>query len=624
MKINLSKTILILLVVLNSLQLYSQGFIWIKGPNTTNASGLYGNVGTVNPGNNPGARNGAASWKDSNGNFWLFGGNGYDLTGNQGYLADLWKYDRVNNTWTWINGASVIAQVGIYGPLGSTSSSVHPGSRSGAVTWQDANGNVYLFGGYGYDAFATIGNLNDLWKYNPSTNQWSWISGNNFCFSPGNYGTIGVANSTNKPGARNGAVNWTDNNGDLWLFGGLGVATNSATTVYLNDLWKYNITSNQWTWMSGSNIGDQNGTYGSMGVSSATNIPGGRNGAVTWLDASGNFLMFGGNGFDAAATTAGYLNDLWKYNVSLNEWVWLKGSSSANQNGVYGTQSVASVSNTPGSRINALSWKDSYGNYWLSAGQGNSALNQGYLNDIWIYNAANNDWKWIAGAGNSNLPGVYGTMSTAGNSNVYGARSGSANWLDNNNNLWVFGGYGMPQTGALGRLADTWRYSNCVINPISMTITTSNQLPCANETLSLSVVGSNSYTWQTSPSSTLSYIVITPSVTISYSVITNNTNSCIYMTSYTQLVNPCLGLNENVNATSLLVYPNPTHGKLNVNGVDFANGRIKISNLTGQLIFEEGLMHNYQTLDLNLSKGIYFYQIFNENHQITKGKLIIE
>ena len=34
--------------------------------------------------NVPGARDSSATWIDSSGNLWLFGGNGYDSYGNQG------------------------------------------------------------------------------------------------------------------------------------------------------------------------------------------------------------------------------------------------------------------------------------------------------------------------------------------------------------------------------------------------------------------------------------------------------------------------------------------------------------------------------------------------------------
>ncbi len=53
---------------------------------------------------------------------------------------------------------------------------------------------------------------------------------------------------------------------------------------------------------------NQTGVYGTPG------IPGGRYGAATWTDASGNLWMFGGNG--NSATSRGLLNDLWEFNAS--------------------------------------------------------------------------------------------------------------------------------------------------------------------------------------------------------------------------------------------------------------------------------------------------------------------
>jgi hypothetical protein len=41
------------------------------------------------------------------------------------------------------------------------------------------------------------------------------------------------------PGARQYATTWTDNNGNLWLFGGIGYDSTGAQTTMLNDLWKY-------------------------------------------------------------------------------------------------------------------------------------------------------------------------------------------------------------------------------------------------------------------------------------------------------------------------------------------------------------------------------------------------
>lgn len=55
-------------------------------------AGVYGTVGVPSAANMPGSRHGAVSWVDQNGNFWLFGGNALDATGNIGLPNDMWVY----------------------------------------------------------------------------------------------------------------------------------------------------------------------------------------------------------------------------------------------------------------------------------------------------------------------------------------------------------------------------------------------------------------------------------------------------------------------------------------------------------------------------------------------------
>jgi N-acetylneuraminic acid mutarotase len=207
-----------------------------------------------------------------------------------------------------VNGADVTNTKGTYGTLGTAASTNVPGARVEAVSWTDASGNLWLFGGFGYDSTGADGPLNDLWKYSPTKSEWTWVSGANVYDQVGNYGTLGTAASTNVPGARYSAVSWIDASGNLWLFGGAGLAANSE----FNDLWKYNPTLGEWTWVSGANIANQKGTYGTLGAAASTNVPGGRSSGSGWADASGNFWLFGGNGY-ASTSSAGELNDLWEY-----------------------------------------------------------------------------------------------------------------------------------------------------------------------------------------------------------------------------------------------------------------------------------------------------------------------
>jgi N-acetylneuraminic acid mutarotase len=208
---------------------------WMNGSSTVNQAGTYGTEGTATPGNVPGAREVAAAWTDdASGNFWLFGGFGYDSTGTAGDLDDLWKYS--GGEWTWMSGSNATNQAGTYGTKGTAAPGNVPGAREVAATWTDASGNLWLFGGLGYDSTGTTGDLSDLWKY--SGGEWTWMSGSNAINQGGTYGTEGAAMPGSVPGARGLAVSWTDPGGNLWLFGGAGYDSKGAQG-HLNDLWKY-------------------------------------------------------------------------------------------------------------------------------------------------------------------------------------------------------------------------------------------------------------------------------------------------------------------------------------------------------------------------------------------------
>ena len=100
--------------------------------------------------------------------------------------------------------------VGVYGTLGVTAPTNVPGGRMSATVWTGNDGHFWLFGGDGYDSFGYDGNLNDLWEFDPATNQWTWRGGNSqlpfgeneYAGWPGSYGTLGVAAPSNYPGGR--------------------------------------------------------------------------------------------------------------------------------------------------------------------------------------------------------------------------------------------------------------------------------------------------------------------------------------------------------------------------------------------------------------------------------------
>lgn len=400
---------------------------WMNGSSTvgttcpvvvSNASycgrgGTYGAQGTPAASNTPGGRYHAATWTDSSGNFWLYGGLGFDSNGNWGALSDLWQFNPSTNQWAWMSGnntvpvnascnSCILGQNPVPGTLGVPAAGNTPGGLWDSSTWTDANGNFWLFGGFGYSTTAANGAvLNDLWQFNPTTSEWAWMGGSStFGSTPvsGTYGTEGQSAAANIPGSRWSEATWTDATGNLWLFGGQGYDSANTEGV-LNDMWRFTPSTGQWAWIDGSSTLNcppapqttcfEPGVYGTLGAPAATDIPGSRSLAYSWKDVNGNLWLFGGQGY-GADSVASSLNDLWIYSPAKNAWGWISGDSTVSSppsgGGVYGTLGTSAPGNLPGRRSGGVSWTDKNGNFWLWGGVGlDAALTVGYLNDLWVY-----------------------------------------------------------------------------------------------------------------------------------------------------------------------------------------------------------------------------------------------
>lgn len=355
------------------------------------------------------------------------------------------------NLWTWISGSDAADQGGIYGIKGVPAPTNVPGARYGAASWIDLQGRLWLFGGASFS---------DLWRYDPTSHEWTWVSGNDTYVQGGNYGTKGIASPSNFPGGKDGAASWIDSQGLFWLFGGKGVGRDmgySGTIGSLNDVWTFDPTTLEWTWVAGSDSVIQPGVYGTKGAADPSNVIGSRYGAVSWLDPEGRIWIFGGRGRDSAGVGDHLLNDLWRFDPTTLEWIWMSGSDIAEQAGSYGTRGLAAPSNVPGARDGAVSWIDPQGHLWLFGGQGmDSASRPGGLNDLWTYDPETFEWTWISGSKTVNQAGVYGVRGTSNPSNFPGARGGAISWLDSGGTFWLFGGGGADSVGGPIRLNDLW------------------------------------------------------------------------------------------------------------------------------------------------------------------------
>jgi N-acetylneuraminic acid mutarotase len=628
----------------------SSQWTWVKGDSVGHAFvsgqfGVYGILGVPNAANKPGGRADCVSWMDGSGNLWLFGGYYYDWSNNPYQFNDLWKYSPSTNQWTWVKGDSTYNQYGVYGTKGVAADANKPGGRGRSVSWTDAAGNFWLFGGEGRAA-STTNQLNDLWKYNPSTNEWTWMSGDSTSYNNGVYGIKSVPAVTNTPGGREGSASWKDGSNNLWLFGGYGPGASGSFASPLNDLWKYDLITNQWTWINGDSVAFplRYGVYGTQGVAAAANKPGGRELAVSWSDASGNLWLFGGNGH--AASSDGRLNDLWKYSPLTNQWTWVKGYNTSNGFGTYGTQGAPDIYNSPGSRYGSIRWTDGTGNFWLFGGFGFDGLGGDDFDDLWKFDVSSSQWTWMKGDIRGDQYGIYGTLGVPSAANNPGGRVGSVSWIDGSDNLWLFGGAGWDVAGNEALLNDLWKLSYALI-PVSLTSikasqqntginvewTFTQEMDMDRYEIEKSITGANLSRGGTVISSG------NHSSTITYNWFDANPNhgANFYRIkmigkdgkeTYSQIVKVVIG-----KGSSISIYPNPVTNNsfaLQFNDQPKGSYDIRIINSAGQLIYKSVINHNggsaTQTIQLPmlLAKGMYSLEVVGVDGNGYREKLIIQ
>lgn len=191
---------------------------WMHGAAGTSGTTSYGTLNVPSPTNSPGRRGVWTRWTDDDGRFWLFGGmvHGANYPRN-----DLWVFDPDSAQWTWKGGTTLDADLGQYGsPCVPSSTNIPPALFEAAAVWRDQAGRFYFQGGGYRNGSNGTFTREDIWRYDPLTEEWTWVWGSGMVDAPTVYGTLGVPSPQNTPGARMGAVAIPAGDSLVYLYGG--------------------------------------------------------------------------------------------------------------------------------------------------------------------------------------------------------------------------------------------------------------------------------------------------------------------------------------------------------------------------------------------------------------------
>jgi len=415
--IHLSKRFLLFLFFVYSFSCIEKSFAqggvwtWMHGDTTIgNNYSIHGPPGQFDPSYRPVVLYERCSWKDKQGMFWLMA-NG----------DSLWKFDPSINQWAFIRGSGNYANYGVKGVSNPMNT---PGERIlTTLTWADTSGNLWLFGSYNHSYNLCA----DLWKFDVSTLEWTWISGSNIAGDFGNFGIQGIPSVNNYPSGRaENNTGWVDSSSNaLWFYGGQTPHNMGSYGSY--DLWKYEIATNEWTWMKGDTIGTLNPVFGTKGVPDPLNTPGTRCTYSKWTDNNGHFWLHGGGRFIPNV----YFNDTWKYDISNNCWTWYNGLNNTSVGFALGNCFEYTANVPLNNYENKFNWKDLCGNFWLLS----------IYNLMWEFTPSTGNWNLTDGTFNVTTTVNFGIKGIPDTANHPFFSYGSETWTDNNGVFWYLERY---------------------------------------------------------------------------------------------------------------------------------------------------------------------------------------
>ena len=379
----------------------------------------------------PSVREHSAGGIVNNSEIYVYGGAALEYE----FSSDFWVYDISQQKWAFIAdlGWEMVKDL-----VGKESTTANPGGRNRMASSVDKNGNIWFFGGLYHDKIShQTSALADLWRYNPKSKKWTYFGNDE--------------GSTNKPSARYRTRAWFDESNNFWMYGGaVEPSTQSNDTFSYNDLWRYNTTTNVWTFVSGNKNSYyckncSNGVYpATAGTGGLQYFPRARSDYAYWKDNTGNIWIFGGYVESHGADEYG---DLWKFNSTTYEWTLISGNDTFNP---------PKTATNPGSRSAPYCWVGNDNKLYMSGG-----LRQywNFLRDAWRINPSNGSWEIVKADNLYNEAPVTAGLRIENSTNAPGSSVNTLDHLTTGSHTYLFNGYGMGSNNVTGFTGAMWRYS---------------------------------------------------------------------------------------------------------------------------------------------------------------------
>jgi hypothetical protein len=164
--------------------------------------------------------------------------------------------------------------------------------------------------------------------------------------------------------------------------------------------------------------------------------------------------------------------------------------------------------------------------------------------------------------------------------------------------------------GADGSCGTLKVFSLNVLPGPTLNIVADRPAMCYGESFTMQASGADSYTWSTGGNA--ASVVLSPLGTTSYTLSGINQYGCINSTTHIQVVNLCIGMDEQAELMQpLQIYPNPNNGSFIIKVPALQKNSIAlVSGVDGKLLLSLPLNNETTHADIShLAKGIYLLRI---------------